>query len=85
MLLVSTDELAVPGKRLQQHQTAVAAAVKAGVKHILYTSHAEPDKSLISFAPDHLGTEEAIKASGPSLHHHSQFLVLRQLPRKHAA
>jgi NAD(P)H dehydrogenase (quinone) len=64
LLLISTDELAVPGKRLAQHKAAVAAAVKAGVKHIFYTSMPNPDKSLISFAPDHLGTEEAIKASG---------------------
>ncbi|MBT9370968.1 SDR family oxidoreductase [Rhizobium sp. CSW-27] len=64
ILLISTDELAAPGKRLEQHKAAVAAAVKAGVKHIVYTSMPNPDKSLISFAPDHLGTEEAIKASG---------------------
>ena len=66
VLLISTDELAVPGKRLIQHKAAVAAAVKAGVKHIVYTSMPNPDKSLVSFAPDHLGTEEAIKASGVS-------------------
>lgn len=64
VLLISTDELAAPGKRLEQHKRAVAAAAKAGVKHILYTSMPNPDKSLVSFAPDHLGTEEAIKASG---------------------
>jgi NAD(P)H dehydrogenase (quinone) len=39
-------------------------AKKAGVKHILYTSMPSPDKSLVTFAPDHLGTEQAIKASG---------------------
>ncbi|MFD1743910.1 SDR family oxidoreductase [Rhizobium helianthi] len=64
LLLISTDELAVPGRRLAQHKAAVEAAVKAGVKHIFYTSMPNPDKSLVSFAPDHLGTEEAIKASG---------------------
>lgn len=64
LLLISTDELAVPGKRLQQHQAAVEAAVKAGVKHIFYTSMPNPDKSLVTFAPDHLGTEQAIKESG---------------------
>jgi NAD(P)H dehydrogenase (quinone) len=64
VLLISTDELAAPGKRLAQHKAAVAAAAKAGVGHILYTSMPNPDKSLVSFAPDHLGTEEAIKASG---------------------
>jgi NAD(P)H dehydrogenase (quinone) len=64
VLIISTDDLATPGNRLKQHKTAVAAASKAGVKHILYTSMPNPDKSLVSFAPDHLGTEEAIKATG---------------------
>lgn len=64
VLIISSDELAVPGKRLDQHKAAVAAAVKAGVKHVLYTSMPNPDKSVISFAPDHLGTEQAIKQSG---------------------
>ena len=64
VLIVSTDALAQPGKRLAQHKAAVAAAQKAGVKHILYTSMPQPDDSLVTFAPDHLGTEEAIKATG---------------------
>jgi NAD(P)H dehydrogenase (quinone) len=64
VLVISTDALAVPGLRLKQHTAAVAAAVKAGVKHIAYTSMPSPDKSLVTFAPDHLGTEAAIKASG---------------------
>ncbi|MES5099704.1 NmrA family NAD(P)-binding protein [Agrobacterium sp. BA1120] len=63
-LLISTDALAVPGQRLAQHKAAVEAAVKAGVKHLAYTSMPNPDKSLVTFAPDHLGTEQAIKASG---------------------
>ena len=64
VLIVSTDALAVPGQRLRQHKNAVEAAAKAGVTHIAYTSMPNPDKSLVTFAPDHLGTEEAIKASG---------------------
>ncbi|MQB42675.1 SDR family oxidoreductase [Rhizobium sp. ICMP 5592] len=64
LLIISTDALAVPGLRLKQQTTAVDAAKKAGVKHILYTSMPAPDDSLVSFAPDHLGTENAIKASG---------------------
>ncbi|CAN7349525.1 SDR family oxidoreductase [Neorhizobium sp. LjRoot104] len=64
VLIISTDELATPGKRITQHRNAVSAAAKAGVKHIVYTSLPNPDKSLVTFAPDHLGTEEAIKASG---------------------
>ncbi|KXG86065.1 SDR family oxidoreductase [Agrobacterium bohemicum] len=64
VLIISTDALAVPGQRLTQHKAAVAVAAKAGVKHIAYTSMPNPDKSLVTFAPDHLGTEEAVKASG---------------------
>jgi NAD(P)H dehydrogenase (quinone) len=64
VLIISTDDLANPGNRLKQHKTAVSAAAKAGVKHIVYTSMPNPDKSLVTFAPDHLGTEEAIKATG---------------------
>ncbi|WP_413709732.1 SDR family oxidoreductase [Rhizobium sp. Rhizsp82] len=64
VLIISTDALAVPGQRLKQHTAAVNAAAKAGVKHVAYTSMPSPDKSLVTFAPDHLGTENAIKASG---------------------
>ncbi|WP_331371534.1 SDR family oxidoreductase [Sinorhizobium chiapasense] len=64
ILIISTDALGQPGKRLQQHLNAVAAARKAGVRHILYTSMPNPETSVIPFAPDHLGTENAIKATG---------------------
>lgn len=64
LLIVSTDSLAVPGLRLKQHEAAVLAAQKAGVKQIVYTSLPNPDSSYIFFAPDHLGTEKAIKATG---------------------
>jgi NAD(P)H dehydrogenase (quinone) len=62
MLLISTDEL---GTRLTGHLRAIAAAKAAGVKEIIYTSMPTPEApSAITFAPEHLGTEEAIKASG---------------------
>ncbi|MCY1298111.1 Quinone oxidoreductase 2 [compost metagenome] len=64
ILIISTDALDQPGKRLKQHLAAVAAAEKAGAKHILYTSMPSPETSVIPFAPDHLGTENAIKATG---------------------
>lgn len=64
ILIISTDALDEPGKRLRQHLAAVAAAQRAGAKHILYTSMPNPETSLIPFAPDHLGTENAIKATG---------------------
>jgi len=63
LLIISTDALAVPSQRLKQHKAAVDGAVKAGVKHIAYTSMPSPDKSLVTFAPDHLGTENAMKAT----------------------
>lgn len=64
LLLISTDALGTEGERQRQHIAAVAAAKRAGVKYIVYTSMPKPDVSAVSFAPDHLGTEEAIIASG---------------------
>ena len=64
LLIISTDAIDTPGKRLIQHTAAVNAAVAAGVTHIAYTSMPSPDKSLITFAPEHLGSENAVKASG---------------------
>ncbi|MDO8778212.1 MAG: SDR family oxidoreductase [Burkholderiaceae bacterium] len=64
LLLISTDALDRPGRRLAQHQAAVAAAVQAGVKHVVYTSMPQPEPgSPIPFAPDHYGTEQALAAS----------------------
>lgn len=64
LLLISTDTLDRPGARLAQHKAAVAAAKAAGVKHILYTSIPNAGEIPVPFAPDHAGTEQAIKASG---------------------
>lgn len=64
LLIISTDSLAVPGLRLKQHLAAIESAKKAGVKHIVYTSLTSAEDSPISFAPDHAGTEKAIKESG---------------------
>ncbi|HEY9065823.1 MAG TPA: NmrA family NAD(P)-binding protein [Burkholderiaceae bacterium] len=63
MLLVSTDRLDVPGLRLAQHQRAIAAAVAAGVQHVVYTSMPSPETSRVSFAPEHAGTERALAES----------------------
>lgn len=65
LLLISTDALDTPGKRLAQHKAAIEAAKKAGVKHIVYTSMPKPEPgSPIPFAPDHFGTEQALAESG---------------------
>jgi NAD(P)H dehydrogenase (quinone) len=63
-LIISTDAIDRPGRRIAQHKAAVAAAKAAGVKHAVYTSMPNPETSPVVFAPDHLGTEEALKASG---------------------
>jgi NAD(P)H dehydrogenase (quinone) len=63
VLIISTDTLDRPGHRLVQHRAAIAAAQKAGVKHLLYTSMPEPANSPLLFAPDHEGTEAEIRAS----------------------
>lgn len=61
-LIISTDQI---GQRLSGHVTAIAAAKEAGVKEIFYTSMPNPEApNEITFAPEHLGTEDAIKASG---------------------
>ena len=64
LLLISTDAMDRPGHRLEQHKNAIAAAEKAGVEHVLYTSLPKPDTSAVAFAPDHLGSEKALAASG---------------------
>ena len=64
LLLISTDALDEPGKRLRQHKAAIQAAKDAGVKHVVYTSLASADDSPVTFAPDHAGTEEALAESG---------------------
>lgn len=64
LLLISTDAIGPGGVRLKQHLNAVDAAVRAGIKHVVYTSMPNPDPdSPIFFAPDHRGTEEALAKS----------------------
>ena len=62
MLLISTLSV---GRRAAQHRNAIDAAVKAGVKHIAYTSSggARPDNPALVIA-DHLQTEDALKRCG---------------------
>ncbi|HTN40342.1 MAG TPA: SDR family oxidoreductase [Asticcacaulis sp.] len=62
ILIISTDALG-SGQRLRQHQAAVKAAAEAGAE-IVYTSMPKPEGSAVIFAGDHLGTEQAVIASG---------------------
>lgn len=64
VLIISTDALDGAGTRQRQHLAAVQAAVEAGAKRLAYTSLPVPETSKVSFAPDHLNTEKAVKATG---------------------
>jgi len=61
LLLISGNEL---GKRAAQHANVIAAAQKAGVKYIVYTSLLHADVSSLNLAGEHLATEKSIKESG---------------------
>lgn len=63
LLLISTDAMDRPGRRLAQHQAAIAAAEQAGVAHVVYTSVPLPENSPLLIAPDHAGSEQALANS----------------------
>src|SRR5215218_4393921 len=63
LVLVSGSEV---GQRVAQHGTVVAAAERAGVQWIAYTSAPHADSTTLVLAPEHNETEEIIAAS--SLH-----------------
>jgi NAD(P)H dehydrogenase (quinone) len=65
LLLISTNSVDVPGRRIIQHRNAIEAANEAGVEHIVYTSFLEPLGPGLSFlTADHVATESLIKESG---------------------
>lgn len=65
MLLVSTNTLEGWGKRFEQHERAIRAAVDAGVRHIIYTSLTFPyPASPVPLAKDHLDTENLLRETG---------------------
>lgn len=65
LLLISTDDIFPQGARARQQAAAVAAAAKAGVQHIVYTSAPNPEPPNPMFwEQDHWRTEQAIRSSG---------------------
>lgn len=65
MLLVSTNTLEGWGKRFEQHERAIRAAVEAGVQHIVYTSLTFPyPASPVPLAKDHFDTENLLREVG---------------------
>ena len=61
LLLISSSEL---GHRAAQHQAVIAAAQRAGVKLLAYTSVLHADQSPLGLAAEHRETEAALKGSG---------------------
>jgi len=61
LLLISSSEV---GQRVPQHANVIAAAKKAGVKLIVYTSLLRADTSPLNLADEHIQTEAALKESG---------------------
>lgn len=62
LLLISAD--GDNETRIRQHTDAVAAAERAGVKFIAYTSLGNASKSTMFLAPPHVAAEEAILKTG---------------------
>jgi uncharacterized protein YbjT (DUF2867 family) len=79
MFLVPAEE---SQDRVDQHRTAVDAAVDAGVERIVYLSflNAAPD-STFTLARDHWATEEHIRAAGPAFTFLRMSLYLDFVPR----
>jgi NAD(P)H dehydrogenase (quinone) len=65
MLLVSTNTLEGWGKRFEQHERAIRAALEAGIQHIVYTSLTFPyPNSPVPLAKDHYNTENLLRETG---------------------
>lgn len=63
-LIVSSDALDKPGRRIAQHKNAIEAAAKAGVKQVVYTSNTNAvASSVVLVNVDHHATEQALEAS----------------------
>jgi len=61
LLLISSSEV---GQRAPQHAAVIAAAQKAGVKLLAYTSILHADSSPLGLAAEHKETEAMLRASG---------------------
>ena len=61
VLLISSSEI---GQRAKQHGAVIAAARRAGVKLLAYTSVLRADSSPLGLAAEHRETEAQLRASG---------------------
>jgi NAD(P)H dehydrogenase (quinone) len=61
LLFISSSEV---GQRARQHGNVIAAAKRAGVELVIYTSVLRADESPLGLAEEHRQTEAALAASG---------------------
>ncbi|MFZ2226900.1 MAG: SDR family oxidoreductase [Candidatus Nanopelagicaceae bacterium] len=61
LLLISSSEV---GQRALHHAAVIAAAKRANIRRIVYTSVLHANTSELSLAPEHKASEEALVASG---------------------
>ncbi len=61
LLLVSAS---VAGNRIAEHTAVIEAARDAGVERVVYTSILHADDTTSPLAPEHQGTERALRAAG---------------------
>ncbi len=61
VLLISGTEF---GQRARQHANVIAAARRAGVKLLVYTSLLRADTTPLNLGPEHAETERTLKGSG---------------------
>ena len=61
LLLISGNEI---GQRIAQHRNVIAAARRAGVKLLVYTSLLRANTTPLDLGPEHAQTEAELKASG---------------------
>jgi len=61
VLLISSNEL---GRRVEQHRAAIAAAKRANVKLLAYTSLLHADTSPLGLGAEHRATETLLRESG---------------------
>jgi NAD(P)H dehydrogenase (quinone) len=61
VLLISGSEV---GQRVGQHRNVIELAQRSGAARIVYTSVLRADDTTLAIAPEHVATEETLKASG---------------------
>lgn len=64
LMMISASEV---GQRVAQHRNLIEAAIKAGVRRVVYTSLLHADRSTLGLAPEHVETEGMLARSGLSV------------------